>query len=123
LKDQGEDGRMTSKWTLGRLVGGVWSGFTWLRIGTIGGLLWMRRWTLCFWRHRVGQSAYVFARWSWLFPNQGEWACGEKGTSCLAIVAVVLGDHWPLAGYTNIFRSKNGTFYRFPVYCCLYTKG
>jgi hypothetical protein len=27
------------KWTLGRLVGGVWSGFTWLRIGTVGGLL------------------------------------------------------------------------------------
>jgi hypothetical protein len=27
------------KWTLGRLVGGMWSGFTWLRIGTVGGLL------------------------------------------------------------------------------------
>jgi hypothetical protein len=30
------------KWTLGRLVGGVWSGFAWLRIGTVGGLLLMR---------------------------------------------------------------------------------
>jgi hypothetical protein len=39
LKDQGVDGRMGSKWTLGRLVGGVWSGFNWLRIGTVGGLL------------------------------------------------------------------------------------
>jgi hypothetical protein len=39
LKDQGVDGRMGSKWTLGRLVGGVWSGFTCLRIGTVGGLL------------------------------------------------------------------------------------
>jgi hypothetical protein len=39
LKDQGVDGRMGSKWILGRLVGGVWSGFTWLRIGTVGGLL------------------------------------------------------------------------------------
>jgi hypothetical protein len=38
-KDQGVDGRMGSKWTLERLVGGVWSGFTWLRIGTVGGLL------------------------------------------------------------------------------------
>jgi hypothetical protein len=38
LKDQGVDGRMGSKWTLGRLVGG-WSGFSWLRIGTVGGLL------------------------------------------------------------------------------------
>jgi hypothetical protein len=27
------------KWTLGRLVGGVSSGFTWLRMGTVGGLL------------------------------------------------------------------------------------
>jgi hypothetical protein len=39
LKDQGVDGRMGSKWTLRRLVGGVWSGITWLRIGTVGGLL------------------------------------------------------------------------------------
>jgi hypothetical protein len=28
-----------SKWTLWRLVGGLWSGFTWLRIGNFGGLL------------------------------------------------------------------------------------
>jgi hypothetical protein len=27
------------KMDLGRLVGGVWSGFTWLRIGTVGWLL------------------------------------------------------------------------------------
>jgi hypothetical protein len=40
LKDQGVDGRMESKWTLGRLVGGGGcSGFTWLRIGTVGGML------------------------------------------------------------------------------------
>jgi hypothetical protein len=39
LEDQGVDGRMGSKWTLGILVGGVWSGFSWLRIGTVGGLL------------------------------------------------------------------------------------
>jgi hypothetical protein len=28
LKDKGVDGRMGSKWTLGRLVEGGWSGFT-----------------------------------------------------------------------------------------------
>jgi hypothetical protein len=40
LEGQGVDERMGSKWTLGRLVGeGGWSGFTWLRIGTVGGLL------------------------------------------------------------------------------------
>jgi hypothetical protein len=40
LEDQGVDGRMGSNWALGRLVGGgVWSGFSWLRIGTVGGLL------------------------------------------------------------------------------------
>jgi hypothetical protein len=40
MKDQDVAGRMGSKWTLGRLVGGgVWNGFTWLRIGIIGGLL------------------------------------------------------------------------------------
>jgi hypothetical protein len=31
----------------------VWSGFAWLRIGTVGGLLWMRWWTFGFWRHGV----------------------------------------------------------------------
>jgi hypothetical protein len=39
LKDQDVDGRMGSKWTSGRLVGGVWSGFIWLKIGIFGGLL------------------------------------------------------------------------------------
>jgi hypothetical protein len=39
LKDQDVEGRMGSKWTLGRLAGRVWSGFTWLRIGAVGGLL------------------------------------------------------------------------------------
>jgi hypothetical protein len=39
LEDQGVDGRMGSEWILRRLVGGVCSGFTWLRIGTVGELL------------------------------------------------------------------------------------
>jgi hypothetical protein len=39
LKDQVVDGRMGSKWILGRLGWGVWSGFTWLRIGIVGGQL------------------------------------------------------------------------------------
>jgi hypothetical protein len=39
LKDQGVDGRMGLKLTLGRLAGGVWSRFTCLRIGIVGGLL------------------------------------------------------------------------------------
>jgi hypothetical protein len=33
--------------------GGVWSGFSWLRIWTVGGLLWVRWWTFGFWRHGV----------------------------------------------------------------------
>jgi hypothetical protein len=36
--------------------GRVWSGFSWLRIGTGGGLLWMRWWTFGIWRHRVSCS-------------------------------------------------------------------
>jgi hypothetical protein len=31
----------------------VWSGFTWLKIGIVGGLLWVRWWTFWFWRHWV----------------------------------------------------------------------
>jgi hypothetical protein len=37
-EDRGVDARMRSEWILRRLVG-VWSGFSWLRIGTGGGLL------------------------------------------------------------------------------------
>jgi hypothetical protein len=39
LEDRGADGRMGSEWILGRLAGWVWSGSSWLRIGTSGGLL------------------------------------------------------------------------------------
>jgi hypothetical protein len=39
LKDQGVDGKMGSKCILGRLAERVWSGFTWLRLGIVGGLL------------------------------------------------------------------------------------
>jgi hypothetical protein len=38
-EDQDVDGRMGSEWILGRLAGGVWSGFNWLRIRTVSGLL------------------------------------------------------------------------------------
>jgi hypothetical protein len=39
LEYQSVDGRMGSKWTVDRLAGEVWSGFTWLRMRTVGGLL------------------------------------------------------------------------------------
>jgi hypothetical protein len=41
------------KMDLGEIGWGVWIGFTWLRIGIVGGLLWMRWWTFGFWRHGV----------------------------------------------------------------------
>jgi hypothetical protein len=36
-EDQGVGGRMGSEWILGRLALGVWIGFDWLKIGTVGG--------------------------------------------------------------------------------------
>jgi hypothetical protein len=51
--DQGVDERMGSEWILGRLTGGVWIGFDWLRIGTGSELLWMRWWTFGFLHHGV----------------------------------------------------------------------
>jgi hypothetical protein len=39
LEEQGIDGRMGSEWIFRRLAGGMWSGSSWLRIGTGGGLL------------------------------------------------------------------------------------
>jgi hypothetical protein len=39
LEDQDIYGRMVSEWFLRRLAGVVWSGFSWLRIGTGGRFL------------------------------------------------------------------------------------
>jgi hypothetical protein len=41
LQSQSVDGRMGSEWILllGRLAGGAWSEFSWLSLGTGGGLL------------------------------------------------------------------------------------
>jgi hypothetical protein len=33
----GVDGRMGSEWIIGRLAWGLWSVFSWLRIGTVAG--------------------------------------------------------------------------------------
>jgi hypothetical protein len=44
---------MWSELILGRLAGGVYSGSSWLRIGTVGGILWIGWWTFGFWRHGV----------------------------------------------------------------------
>jgi hypothetical protein len=41
--------------------GGGWSGFSWLRTGAGGGLLWVRWWTFGFWRH--GVSKYTNYIW------------------------------------------------------------
>jgi hypothetical protein len=51
--------RPRRRWEVGikmdlREIGwGLWSGFFWLRIGTVCGLLWMRWWTFGFWRQWV----------------------------------------------------------------------
>jgi hypothetical protein len=37
---------------------GMWSGFTWLRIGAGGGLLWARWWTFGFWGHGVSATSH-----------------------------------------------------------------
>jgi hypothetical protein len=39
LEEHGVDGRLGSEWILGSLVVGVYSGSSWLRIRTGGGLL------------------------------------------------------------------------------------
>jgi hypothetical protein len=53
-----EDGIRKDLWEIGW---GVWSGFTWLRTGIVGGLLWMRWWTFGFWLH--GVSKYCNLTW------------------------------------------------------------
>jgi hypothetical protein len=39
LRDPGVDGRIMLKWIFKKWKGGAWTGLSWLRIGTGGGLL------------------------------------------------------------------------------------
>jgi hypothetical protein len=38
-RDHSEDGKIISEWILRKWGGKVWTGYIWLRIGIIGGLL------------------------------------------------------------------------------------
>jgi hypothetical protein len=58
-----EDGRLWSKWILGRLGGGL-SAFAWLRLGTGGGLLWTWWWNFRFWLHGFGCC------WTFIFNSR-----------------------------------------------------
>jgi hypothetical protein len=51
LEDLGVRGRITLKLIFRNYNGRVWTGLIWLRIGTSGGLLWRRWWTLGF--HKI----------------------------------------------------------------------
>jgi hypothetical protein len=37
LEDQDVDRKKGTEWSLGRLVGGLWSGFSWLKMGPLAG--------------------------------------------------------------------------------------
>jgi len=45
LGDQGVDGKIILRWIFRKWDEGAWTGSIWLRIGTVGGHLWMRYWT------------------------------------------------------------------------------
>ena len=51
--DQDVDGRIILKWIFGKLEGLVGTGWSWLRIGTVGGYLWVRCGTFGF--HKCGE--------------------------------------------------------------------
>jgi hypothetical protein len=50
--------------------GGVCSGFTWLRIGIVGGLLWVRWWTFGFWGQEVSCLCFRFQYLAMLFSSK-----------------------------------------------------
>jgi hypothetical protein len=76
---------------------GVWSGFSWLRIGTVGGLLWMRWWTFGFWRHGVSYNIFhAMSSKSTNFMQNEEHNCPEPWLEFLQkLLQSLIG--WPLS--------------------------
>jgi hypothetical protein len=75
----------------------AWSGFTWLRIKIVGGLLWMRWWTFVFCRHGVRfKSVYLQAirvsdiefihKWNGAIHKNISVLCSENGYEHLYIL-------------------------------------
>jgi hypothetical protein len=75
LGDPGVDGKIILRWIFGKWDVRVWTGSSWIRIGTSGGHLWLRKWTFGF--HKTGGI-------SWLAENM---LASQKGLCCMEIVS------------------------------------
>jgi hypothetical protein len=64
------------KWVFRKWTGEAWTGLIWLKIGTGGGLLWMRLWTFGF--HKMREI-------SWLAENL---LASQAGLCCKELVVI-----------------------------------
>jgi hypothetical protein len=112
-EDRGVDGRMGSKWTLGRLAReGVWCGFTWLRKGTVGGLLSTRWWIFVFFRLGVSSLKTFYTKIQ-IFVIFSELA---KGTGlCCFYNTHFWGKPWPVTCVAFALREGTKPFFKITV--------
>jgi hypothetical protein len=79
---------------------GVCSGFSWLRIGTVGGLLWMRWWTFGFGRHGVSFLEQFYRLpaipccWSWIVHCKGNFVWEAFNTYVGIIFFFFMESNW-----------------------------
>jgi hypothetical protein len=78
---------------------GVWSGFTWLRIGITGGLLWMRWWNFGFWPHEVSYYKMLFCDPYSSFTSSVHSQLTNKEWKLEVVVPIFEKDSSALVGY------------------------
>jgi hypothetical protein len=95
LGDTGEDGRIKLKWVF-KKWDGAWTGLSWLRIETYGGLLWMRQWTSGF--HKIRGICWLAEK---LLASQ-------EGLCCMELVRLVYLDSCDLNNKNSLSDHCHG---------------
>jgi len=106
LEEPGIDGKIILRWIFSKGGMWVWTGLSWLRIGTGGRHLWVRWWTCRF--HKMRGI-------SWLVEN---WLASEEGLCCMGWIS--FGNlYCLLSGESHVCTFLHCITYLPWIFCCI----